>query len=63
MPVYSGLLFSGTVLEIIVKAPLKRPAAPRPATTRPQMNIEEDVARPQRREPSSKRRVKVRYVY
>lgn len=31
--------------------------------TRPAMNMGEEVARAQIREPSSKRRVKVRYVY
>jgi hypothetical protein len=47
----------------MVMPPLKFPAAPRPAMTRPAMNMEDEFARAQIREPSSKRRVKVRYVY
>jgi hypothetical protein len=63
IPVYIGLFSSGTAQEMMVMPPLKFPAAPRPAMTRPAMNMEDEFARAQIREPSSKRRVKVRYVY
>jgi len=39
----------------MVKAPFIRPDPPIPATALPIMNIFEDMATPQRREPNSKR--------
>ena len=44
----------GVQLEIIVRVPLTIPAEPRPATARPTINITEDVAVPQSRDPNSK---------
>ena len=46
---------NGIHTAIIVKAPFIRPDPPIPATALPIMNIFEDVATPQRREPNSKR--------
>jgi hypothetical protein len=55
-----GRLSLGTQLEIIVSAPIIIPAAPKPATARPTMNIDEEAAAPQSKEPSSKIPKKVR---
>lgn len=49
-----GRLSLGTQLEMIVSAPIVIPAAPKPATARPTINIDEEVAAPQSKEPSSK---------
>jgi hypothetical protein len=48
--------------EIIVTAPVKRPAPPIPATARPIMKAVEEGATPQIREPSSKMEMKVKKV-
>lgn len=45
----------GMHLAIIVKPPLTMPDPPIPATALPTMNIFDEVATPQRSEPSSKR--------
>jgi hypothetical protein len=47
---------------MIVKPPFISPAPPMPATARPTINILDDVATPQRREPNSKRHRKSMYV-
>jgi hypothetical protein len=44
----------GTQAAMIVKAPLIMPDEPKPATARPTINILEDIATPQRRDPNSK---------
>jgi len=47
----------------IVRAPFWRPEAPIPATARPTINIFEDEAMPQRREPNSKTAKNARKVH
>jgi hypothetical protein len=49
-----GLFAIGTHPAIMVKAPFKIPEVPIPATARPIINILEEVATPQIREPNSK---------
>jgi hypothetical protein len=57
-----GLFSNGTDALMIVKAPLINPEPPRPATALPTINILEETATPQRREPSSKTAKKLRKV-
>lgn len=52
-PMYIGRCRRGTVLAMIKIAPLKIPAAPRPATARPMMRVIEFGATPDIKEPSS----------
>jgi hypothetical protein len=49
-----GLFAMGTHPAIIVNAPFKIPEVPIPATARPIINILEEVATPQIKEPNSK---------
>lgn len=58
-----GDLCNGTDDEIIVNAPFIKPDEPRPAIARATINIFEDVARPQRSDPSSKMKKKDRNVH
>lgn len=52
---YSHGRFSiGAQAETIVMAPLIIPAAPKPATARPTINMVEETAAPQSTDPSSK---------
>lgn len=56
--------FSGAAqLEIIVRAPLRMPAAPKPATALPHINITEELATPHKSDPSSKIEKKVRKTH
>lgn len=48
-----GRFSSGAQLETMVMAPLMIPAAPKPATARPTINIAEETAAPQSKDPSS----------
>ena len=58
-----GRLFFGTQLERIVSAPVTIPDAPKPATARPTISIDEETAAPQSKEPSSKVPKKARNVH
>lgn len=58
-----GDLCRGTEDAMMVKAPFSKPEAPMPATARAIINIFEDVATAQRREPSSKMEKKTRNVH
>ena len=53
----------GTHSAMIVKAPFWMPEVPIPATARPTINIFEDVATPQSKEPNSKTPKKARKVH
>jgi hypothetical protein len=48
-----GLLAIGTHPAMMVKAPFRIPEVPMPATARPTINIFEEVATPQIKEPNS----------
>jgi hypothetical protein len=48
---------------MIVNAPFMSPEEPIPATARATINIFDDVARPQRRDPSSKMKKKTKKVH
>jgi hypothetical protein len=48
---------------MISRAPFKMPEVPMPAITRPTINIAEEVATPQSKEPSSKMKKKPRKVH
>jgi hypothetical protein len=48
---------------MISSAPFKIPEVPKPAMTRPTINIAEEFANPQIREPSSKMKKKPRKVH
>lgn len=56
IPIYSGLFSSSTAYLIILKAPCRMPAAPRPATALPTINILEDVAAAHRIDPTNMKR-------
>jgi hypothetical protein len=56
-------LSNGTDAAAIVKAPFRRPEVPIPATARPTINIFEDEAMPQSKEPNSKTVKKIRKVH
>jgi hypothetical protein len=58
-----GLLSIGAHSEMIIREPLNMPEAPAPATTRPPINIFEEFATPQSKEPISKRMKKIRNVH
>ena len=58
-----GRLGSGTAPATTVIVPLKRPDPPNPATTRPAMNREDEVANPHINEPISNTMVKARNVH
>ena len=58
-----GDLCRGTEDAMIVKVPFSKPEAPMPATARAIINIFEEVATAQRREPSSKMEKKARKVH
>jgi hypothetical protein len=58
-----GRLSNGRRPEMIVIAPIMIPAAPKPATARPTINIDEETAAPQSTEPSSNIPKNVRYVH
>ena len=49
-----GRLSRGAAAAMIVNAPLTIPAAPNPATALPIINMADDFARAQKRDPSSK---------
>jgi hypothetical protein len=49
-----GRFSKGAQLEMMVIAPFMMPAAPKPATARPMINMLDDTAVPQRTEPNSK---------
>jgi hypothetical protein len=53
-PVYIGLLSNGTLWVIIKIDPENKPAAPRPATARPQIRPTEFGVTAQTNEPTSK---------
>lgn len=53
----------GAQLEMMMRAPLIIPAAPKPATARPTINMTEETAAPQSTEPSSKIAKKTRKVH
>jgi hypothetical protein len=60
-----GLFAIGTHPAIMVKAPFKIPEVPIPATARPIINILEEMAMPQIKEPNSKmakKAMKVHYI-
>jgi len=57
------VLLERTQLEMIAVAPIMILGAPKPATTRPTINIEEETAAPQINEPSSKFPKNVRNVH
>jgi len=61
-PRYTGRLASGRHAARMVRAPLMSPEPPMPATARPTINILEELATPQSKEPSSKMARKVRKV-
>lgn len=47
----------------MVRAPLNSPDEPSPATVRPAINMEEELARPQIKDPASNRIKKKMYVH
>lgn len=60
----SQALFSGlSAVPIMVMEPAKTPAAPMPPTALPTMSMVDEVAMPQRREPSSKKKKKPRNTH
>jgi hypothetical protein len=48
---------------MMISAPEKRPDAPTPATARPMINMDDDIATPHIKLPNSKVMRKVRYEY
>jgi len=58
-----GRLANGTDPATIVRPPFWRPAVPKPATARPIINIFEDEAMPQSKEPNSKTAKKVKKIH
>lgn len=56
-----GRLSNGTAPAIIVMPPFKRPELPIPAIALPPISMDEELASPQMRDPSSKRPKKMRY--
>lgn len=58
-----GLLCIGAHSATISRAPFKMPDVPRPAITRPPINIPDEFATPQIKEPISKIRKNVSHVH
>jgi hypothetical protein len=58
-----GLLSIGMHAAMIVRPPLIMPAPPIPAIALPTMNIFDEIATPEMREPTSKRAKKDRNVF
>lgn len=58
-----GDLCNGTDDEMMVNDPFIKPDDPSPATARATINIFEDVARPQRSDPSSNMKKKTKKVH
>lgn len=58
-----GLFIIGEHPAMMVKAPLKIPELPMPATALPTISMVEETATPHRREPSSKIAKKVKKVH
>jgi hypothetical protein len=56
-------LWSGTKLVMMVRQPFRFPAAPSPETALPAINMVEDVATPQSREPNSNKAKNARNVH
>lgn len=52
IPIYKGRLSNSTTWLIMLSAPCRMPAAPRPATARPAMNMLEETAVAQRMVPA-----------
>lgn len=63
IPINAGRLFRGAMPAIIVNAPLEMPDTPMPAMARPTINILEELATPQIREPISKTTKNPMYVH
>jgi hypothetical protein len=62
-PVYRALRRIETTTATMDRVPLISPAAPMPAMARPTIRKDEDVAAPDRREPSSKIEKNVKNVH
>lgn len=62
-PWYIGRLCKGTVLIMMVIAPVKIPDDPNPAIARPMMSDVDVGAAPQRAEPTSKRKIPERKTH
>jgi hypothetical protein len=58
-----GCFSTGRTAAMMVMHPFIRPEEPIPATARPTINMVDEVATPQIRDPSSKRKKKLRNEY
>lgn len=63
IPISIGRVSGGPASAMMLSAPLTMPLLPMPATARPTMNIGEETAVAQRREPSSKTATKIMKEY